>query len=62
MENGDIRNLNKVMQEKALEMKLGKQPMPRPQVNSGICFSIDMPRSEALARLSKEACISIQEP
>jgi hypothetical protein len=53
--NSDIRNLNKLLQSRAAEMNLARQPMPRGQQDTGICLPIDTPRVEALKRLSAAA-------
>ena len=60
--NWDIKNLNKILQYKATEMAIGTQPMPRQQVDTGICLPTDTPRLEALNRLSAAAGESVDEP
>jgi hypothetical protein len=60
--NWDIKNLNRMLQDKAAEMALAKQPMPRQQADTGVCFPMDTPRLEALNRLSTAAGESVDEP
>jgi hypothetical protein len=50
--NWDIKNLSKLLQDKAAEMALAKYPMPRRQADTGICFPTDTQHQEALNRLS----------
>ena len=60
--NWDIKNLSEVLERRGGEMAVAKQPPPRLQGDTGICFASNTPRAEALNRLSAEAGHPNEEP